>query len=305
MNDNEHSSYPADETPESTSRRKFLGAAALTGLTGAGLATGLAALGSGEAKAEKEEEGEREADKFEVPPGQLDDYYIFSSGGHSGEVRIYGLPSGRTIKRIPVFNIDPMVGWGITNESKKVIGTKPDGSLKYITGDTHHVHGSYTDGTYDSRYLWVNDKIHGRLARIRMDYMECDKITELPNMQGFHGLFPDKRDPVDPKINRTTRVFCGGEFHVPLPNDGRDMDDSKKWACLFSCVDADSMEVRWQCKVTGNMDLVATSYDGKLAAANQYNTEGGAIYTDMMSACLLYTSPSPRDRTRSRMPSSA
>ncbi|CDI04485.1 Nitrous-oxide reductase [Candidatus Competibacter denitrificans Run_A_D11] len=284
MNDNEHSSYPADETPESTSRRKFLGAAALTGLTGAGLATGLAALGSGEAKAEKEEEGEREADKFEVPPGQLDDYYIFSSGGHSGEVRIYGLPSGRTIKRIPVFNIDPMVGWGITNESKKVIGTKPDGSLKYITGDTHHVHGSYTDGTYDSRYLWVNDKIHGRLARIRMDYMECDKITELPNMQGFHGLFPDKRDPVDPKINRTTRVFCGGEFHVPLPNDGRDMDDSKKWACLFSCVDADSMEVRWQCKVTGNMDLVATSYDGKLAAANQYNTEGGAIYTDMMSA---------------------
>ncbi|HAS86716.1 MAG TPA: TAT-dependent nitrous-oxide reductase, partial [Candidatus Competibacteraceae bacterium] len=115
MNDNEHSSYPADETPESTSRRKFLGAAALTGLTGAGLATGLAALGSGEAKAEKEEEGEREADKFEVPPGQLDDYYIFSSGGHSGEVRIYGLPSGRTIKRIPVFNIDPMVGWGITN----------------------------------------------------------------------------------------------------------------------------------------------------------------------------------------------
>ena len=26
---------------------------------------------------------------------------------------------------------------------------------------------------------------------------------------------------------------------------------------------------------------------------------------DMLKACLLYTSPSPRDRTRSRMPSSA
>ena len=26
---------------------------------------------------------------------------------------------------------------------------------------------------------------------------------------------------------------------------------------------------------------------------------------DIISACLLYTSPSPRDRTRSRMPSSA
>ncbi len=97
-------------------------------------------------------------------------------------------------------------------------------------------------------------------------------------------MFPDKRDPVDPKVNHTTRVFCGAEFHVPLPNFGKDMDDPKKWGCLFSCVDAETMEVRWQCKVSGNMDLVATSYDGKLAAANQYNTEGGVLFGDMMSA---------------------
>ena len=31
----------------------------------------------------------------------------------------------------------------------------------------------------------------------------------------------------------------------------------------------------------------------------------GAPYTNEFIACLLYTSPSPRDRTRSRMPSSA
>ena len=31
----------------------------------------------------------------------------------------------------------------------------------------------------------------------------------------------------------------------------------------------------------------------------------GAAYTGDLLACLLYTSPSPRDRTRSRMPSSA
>ena len=29
------------------------------------------------------------------------------------------------------------------------------------------------------------------------------------------------------------------------------------------------------------------------------------IQTDLLNTCLLYTSPSPRDRTRSRMPSSA
>ena len=143
--------------------------------------------------------------KYEVAPGQLDEYYVFSSGGHSGEVRIYGLPSGRELKRIPVFNMDCMVGWGTTNESKAVIGTRPDGTPKYTTGDTHHVHPSYTDGTYDGRYLFVNDKIHGRLGRIRMDTMECDKITELPNIQGFHGTFPDKRDPVDEAVNHTTR----------------------------------------------------------------------------------------------------
>ena len=30
-----------------------------------------------------------------------------------------------------------------------------------------------------------------------------------------------------------------------------------------------------------------------------------AVYTTGSTTCLLYTSPSPRDRTRSRMPSSA
>ncbi len=99
-----------------------------------------------------------------MAPGELDTYYGVWSGGHSGECRVLGLPSGREIKRIPTFNIDCMSGWGITNESKKVIGTRPDGQLKYKTGDTHHIHGSYTDGTYDGKYFWVNDKIHGRTA---------------------------------------------------------------------------------------------------------------------------------------------
>lgn len=79
-----------------------------------------------------------------------------------------------------------------------------------------------------------------------------------PEHPGFHGIFSDKRDPVDKAINHTTRVFCGNEFHIPQPNDGRDLDDPTKYFCLFTCVDAETMEVRWQCKVDGNMDLVAT-----------------------------------------------
>ena len=275
-----------DESPQRGARRNFLSKTALLGLTGAGMSLGLAGCKDDDkvAKPAAAASAAPNAIGQEVAPGQLDEYYHFSSGGHSGEARIMGIPSGRTLRRIPIFNIDPMVGWGITNESKAIIGTKPDGSLKYTTGDTHHVHGSYKDGTYDGRWLFTNDKINGRLARIRMDTMECDKIIELPNVMGFHGIFPDKRDPVDEKINYTTRVFCGQEFHVPLPNDGRDLDDPSKWGCLFSCVDAATMEVRWQCRIDGNMELVATSYDGKLAGSTNYNTENAPDLAGMMTA---------------------
>ena len=272
-------------------RRGFLGAAALAGLAGAGLSAGVVATTatSRESVAAASEGGEL---KIHMKPGELDTYYGIWSGGHSGEVRILGLPSGREIKRIPVFNIDCMSGWGITNESKAIIGTKPDGSPRFKTGDTHHVHGSYKDGTYDGKYFWVNDKIHGRIARIRGDRFEVDKITKIPNIQGFHGIFPDKRDPVDPKINYTTRVFCGSEFHIPQPNDGRDLDDPSKYYAVFTCVDAETMEVRWQCKVDGNMDLVATSFDGRFACSIQYNTENGIHYEDMMArevdACVFF-----------------
>ena len=287
------------DNPPDLGRRKFLNTAALVGLSGAGLSVGLSACkkkdeagtaGSAGAPAAKDEAPSH--GKYEVLPGQLDEYYSFSSGGHSGDVRIYGLPSGRQLKSIPVFNTDNLVGWDITNESRAIIGTRPDGSLKYSTGDTHHVHQTYTDGTYDGKYFFVNDKIHSRLARVRMDTMECDKILELPNVQGFHGTFTDKRDPVDASINHTTRVFCGAEFSTPLPNDGRDVNDPSKYRSLFTCVDSESMEPRWQVFIDGNCDLVATSYDGKLAATNQYNTEMGIHYEDMMAsemdACLFF-----------------
>ncbi|AWI75719.1 nitrous-oxide reductase [Parazoarcus communis] len=294
---NEAKMKPVGEMPD-PGRRKFLNTAAFAGLAGAGLSVGLSACNKETAPAPAASTAPMaaaehlEVGKYEVAPGQLDEYYSFSSGGHSGECRIYGLPSGRELKRIPVFNMDCLVGWGTTNESKAILGTKPNGTPKYTTGDTHHVHPSYTDGTYDGKYMFVNDKIHGRLARIRMDTMETDKITEIPNIQGFHGTFPDKRDPVDAAINHTTRVFCGAEFSIPLPNDGRDMEDGSKYKSLFTCVDAETMEVRWQALIDGNCDLVASSYDGKLAATNQYNTEMGIHYEGMMGAemdaCLFF-----------------
>ncbi|WP_313312483.1 TAT-dependent nitrous-oxide reductase [Pulveribacter sp.] len=280
-------------------RRRFLNSAALAGLTvgvaacndkpaAAPAASGAAAPAPAPAPVASAAGGTN----VHLKPGELDTYYGIWSGGHTGDMRILGLPSGREIHRVPCFVPDALVGWGITNESKAVMGTKPDGSLKYTVADTHHTHASYKDGNYDGRYAWINDKINSRIARVRLDYFVCDKITELPNVQGFHGIFPDKADPVDPAINYTTRVFCGGEFAIPLPNNGQDINNPEKYRSMFTCVDAESMEVRWQVLIDGNCDLTATSYDGKLAATNQYNVENGIHYEDMMSAerdaCLFF-----------------
>ncbi len=271
-------------------RRRFLNTAALAGLASvAACAEKPDSLPA--AQAAPAADNAHPGTAVHLKPGELDTHYGLWSGGHTGDMRVLGLPSGRELHRIPCFVPDALVGWGITNESKQVMGTKPDGSLQYTVADTHHTHASYKDGNYDGRYAWINDKINSRVARIRLDYFICDKITELPNTQGFHGIFPDKRDPVDPAINYTTRVFCGGEFGIPLPNDGHGLDDTDAYRAMFSCLDAETMEVRWQVLVDGNCDLLATSYDGKLAATNQYNVENGVHYEDMMSverdACLF------------------
>src|SRR5437868_14305934 len=50
------------------------------------------------------------ADKVYVAPGELDKYYGFLSGGQSGSVFVVGIPSGRLIREIPVF--EPRAAYG-------------------------------------------------------------------------------------------------------------------------------------------------------------------------------------------------
>ena len=95
----------------------------------------------------------------------------------------------REMVRIPVFNRDSATGWGITNESRKILTEGLTPSTRkfletregvYHNGDLHHPHVSFTDGTYDGRYLFVNDKANCRVARIRLDIFKTDKIVEVP-----------------------------------------------------------------------------------------------------------------------------
>jgi len=214
-------------------------------------------------KAEAKENGQQ----HEVKPGELDSYYGFWSGGHSGEVRVLGIPSMRELKRIPVFNIDVGTGWGITNESKKLLRGR------YV-GDTHHVHGSYKNGTYDGKYLFVNDKANNRVARIRIDYMEVDAIVDVPNIQGMHGLFP-QRHP------KTEWIVTNGEFQVPVPNDPK--KPPKEYYGVHAIIDAERMSVVCQVLVEENLDLAATDYKGKYSMATSYNAEQGITVSEMLA----------------------
>ncbi|MBI4459277.1 MAG: nitrous-oxide reductase, partial [Acidobacteria bacterium] len=112
-----------------------------------------------------------------VPVGKLDKYYAFLSGGQSGSVFIYGLPSGRLIRSIPVF--EPRAAYGYAN----VAGTPEYERLKAtggFWGDTHHPVLSETHGDYDGRWLWINDKANGRVARIDLSRFETAAMARIP-----------------------------------------------------------------------------------------------------------------------------
>ena len=111
------------------------------------------------------------AQKTYVAPGDLDEYYFFASGGHSGQIYVYGVPSMRHLSTVPVFTPYPATGYGFDDESKKMLGN-------LTWGDVHHPSLSETNGDYDGRWLFINDMPNARIARIAdgkagIDFLEA------------------------------------------------------------------------------------------------------------------------------------
>jgi nitrous-oxide reductase len=143
------------------------------------------------------------AQKVYVPPGDLDEYYMFASGGQSGNIYVYGLPSMRHIATIPVFTPYPGTGYGFDDDSKAMLG----GNLTW--GDDHHPSLSETNGDYDGRWLFINE-MNGRIARIDLrDFKTKEIIGPLPNVHGNHAS-----SFVTPNTEYT---FMATRFSIPIP----------------------------------------------------------------------------------------
>ena len=127
------------------------------------------------------------AAKTYTPTGGRDEYIAFSSGGQSGQVIVYGIPSMRILKYIGVFTPEPWQGYGFDDESKAVLaqGRIQGRDIKF--GDTHHPAFSETGGEYNGRYLFINDKANPRMAVIDLHDFETKQIVVNPFFKNEHG----------------------------------------------------------------------------------------------------------------------
>jgi len=152
-----------------------------------------------------------------VAPGKHDELYSFMSGGFSGQVSVYGLPSGRMLKVVPVFSQNAENGWGYSEETKAMFNTS-HGFVPW--DDTHHPELSQTDGEIDGRWLFINANNTPRVARIDLTRFETDEILEIPNAAGGHASAF-----VTPN---TEYAVSATRFSVPVPNTDMPIADYKK-----------------------------------------------------------------------------
>jgi nitrous-oxide reductase len=157
------------------------------------------------------------AAKTYVPTGGRDEYIVASSGGQSGQVIIYGIPSMRILKYVAVFTPEPWQGYGFDDESKAVLAQGKIRGKDITYGDTHHPSFSETDGDYDGQYLFINDKANPRIAVIDLHDFETKQIIPHPLFKSDHGgCF------VTPN---TEYIMEASQYAAPYTNDFVPLDE--------------------------------------------------------------------------------
>jgi len=127
------------------------------------------------------------AAKTYVPTGKRDEFVTFSSGGQSGQIIVYGVPSMRILKYIAVFTPEPWQGYGYDENSRNVLRQGRIDGKDITWGDTHHPAISETNGEYDGQFLFINDKANPRMAVIDLRDFETKQIVVNPIFKSEHG----------------------------------------------------------------------------------------------------------------------
>ncbi|MEB2786233.1 Sec-dependent nitrous-oxide reductase [Algoriphagus persicinus] len=190
------------------------------------------------------------AQKVYVAPGEQDEFYAFLSGGYSGNLTVYGLPSGRMFKEIPVFSQFATSGYGYSEETKPMLETS-HGFIPW--DDSHHPDISQTNGELDGRWIFINGNNTPRIARISLTTFETEEIIEVPNSAGNHSS--------SFITENTEYVVAGTRFSVPVPQRDMPINEYKsnfKGALSFISVDPEDghMDIKFQLLMPGfNYDL--------------------------------------------------
>jgi len=211
------------------------------------------------------------AEKAYVAPGKYDEFYNFVSGGFSGQMSVYGLPSGRLLRVIPVFSVDPEKGYGYSEESKPMLNTS-HGFVPW--DDLHHTELSQTNGEIDGRWVFANANNTPRIARIDLTTFGTAEIIELPNSSGNHS---------SPFITENTEyVVAGTRFSGPSDYENGDVPintyrkNFKGYISFVSVGKDGEMDLAFQLRCPGiNFDL---AHAGKGKSKDwfffsSYNTE--------------------------------
>ena len=205
--------------------------------------------------------------KSYVPPGEKDEFYLFYSGGHSGQVYVAGLPSMRHIATIPVFAPYPATGYGFDEDSRAMLG-------RFNWGDVHHPGLSQTGGKYDGRWLFVNDNANNRIARIDLrDFKTKQILGPIANSSGNHGS--------SFVTENSEYVLVATRFSVPLPK-GRYADPSNyktEFNGMVSGIKIDpatgEMSVGWQ--------ILTPPFNWDLGSTGKGPSSGWAFWTSYNS----------------------
>ncbi len=229
--------------------------------------------------------GSNAAEKVYVAPGEYDEYYAFISGGFSGQLSVYGLPSGRLFKVIPVFSQDAEKAWGYNEETKPMLNTS-HGFVPW--DDSHHPDISQTNGVVDGRWVFINGNNTPRIAKIDLTTFETTEIIEIPNSAGNHSS--------SFVTENTEYVVAGTRFSVPIPQRDMPIKEYKgnfKGSLSFISVDPED----------GGMDLsfqiMMPGFDYDLAHPGRGESHGWfffSTYNSEEASTLMEVNASQNDK---------